>query len=321
MKFAKDIKNRDELKEVSELLIRALPWIKDITGKTIVIKYGGAAMVDEQLRSAVMADIVLLKIVGVNPVIVHGGGNAINDMLQKLNMPVEFKDGLRVTDEGTMDIVKMVLMGEVNQELVEAMNQHGNLAVGVSGGDAGTVWADQLDPALGRVGVVSRIDTTYLEDLILDDYIPVVASLALGEDGGYCNVNADLVAGELAAAIGAQKCIFLTDVDGLYLDFEDKGSLISKMTLVEMKEMIAKNQVSKGMIPKLKASIKALEAGVPRTHIINGTMPHSLILELLTDFCIGTLMYDEEDRSDFDAYPLGNLASKLTENLVVGEEG
>lgn len=314
MKYAKDTRPQVVSNEMAEVLVKALPWIKNITGKTVVVKYGGSAMVDRKLCADVMNDIVLLKIIGANPIIVHGGGNDISEVMERFGEPVKFKNGLRVTTEKGMDIVRMVLMGKVNQELVETMNVHGNLAVGVSGADAGTIIADQFSPDLGRVGAVSRINPGYLEDLIYDDYIPVVASLALGEDGGYYNVNADLVAGELAAAIGAHKIIFLTDVDGLYEDFDDKSTLISNMTLNEIRRMVESDNISQGMIPKLKSCIAALEAGVFRAHIINGTTPHALILELLTNTGVGTTMHSTEESCDFDAHPLGNFASKLVEN-------
>lgn len=314
MKYAKDTRPKVVSNEAAEVLVESLPWIKNITGKTVVIKYGGSAMVDKELQAAVMSDIVLLKIIGINPVIVHGGGNAITETMDRFKLPVEFKNGLRVTSDEAMELVRMTLMGKVNQELVEAMNVHGNLAVGVSGSDAGTIMADQLHPDLGRVGAISRINTTYLEDLIVDDYIPVVASLAMGEDGGYFNVNGDSVAGEIAAAIGAHKVIFLTDVDGLYEDFDDKTSLISNLSLKEVKTMVNSGKVSTGMIPKLKSCIFALEAGVFRAHIINGTIPHALILELLTNIGVGTTMHSTEEACDFDAHPLGNFASKLVEN-------
>ncbi|MCL2826101.1 MAG: acetylglutamate kinase [Eggerthellaceae bacterium] len=314
MKYAKDTRAEGFKAQTAEVIVEALPWLKNITGKTVVIKYGGSAMVNKELRDDVMSDIVLLKIIGVNLVLVHGGGVAITEMMEQLHVPVEFKRGLRVTTDETMEVTKMVLVGKVNQELVEALNKHGSVAVGVSGSDAGTVMATQYDPELGRVGRVTSINTSYLEDLIKDDYIPVVASVALGEDGGFYNVNADLVAGEVAAAIGAHKAIFLTDVDGLYEDFNDKGSLISNLSLSELKALVEAGSVSSGMIPKLKACISALEAGVFRAHIINGCVPHALLLELLTNIGIGTTMHSTDEACAFDAHPLGNFAAKLTEN-------
>lgn len=314
MKYAKDTRPEGASIEAAEILVEALPWIKNITGKTVVIKYGGSAMVDEKLRADVMSDIVLLKIVGVNPVIVHGGGNAISRAMDMLNLPVEFKDGQRVTSPEAMNVVRTVLMGEVNQELVEALNRHGNFAVGVSGADAGVIVAEQASPELGRVGRITRINRPLLDDLVSSDYIPVIASVALGEDGGFYNVNADMVAGHIAAAIGAHKTVFLTDVDGLYENFEDKNSLISNLTVFEARYMVENNVVSTGMIPKLKSCIHALENGVQRAHIINGTMPHSLLLELLTSTGVGTTMHSTEEAYRFDNHPLGKFASKLLEN-------
>lgn len=314
MKYAKDTRPEGASIEAAEILVEALPWIKNITGKTVVIKYGGSAMVDEKLRVDVMSDIVLLKIVGVNPVIVHGGGNAISRAMDMLNLPVEFKDGQRVTSPEAMNVVRTVLMGEVNQELVEALNRHGNFAVGVSGADAGVIVAEQASPELGRVGRITRINRPLLDDLVSSDYIPVIASVALGEDGGFYNVNADMVAGHIAAAIGAHKVVFLTDVDGLYENFEDKSSLISNLTVFEARYMVENNVVSTGMIPKLKSCIHALENGVQRAHIINGTTPHSLLLELLTSTGVGTTMHSTEEAYRFDNHPLGKFASKLLEN-------
>ena len=299
-----------------EVLTEAMPWIKNVTGKTIVIKYGGSAMEDEHLRAEVMADIVLLKIIGVNPVVVHGGGKAISKIMEKFDMPVEFIDGQRVTSDEAMGLVRMVLMGQVNQELVEAMNEHGNMAVGISGADAGIIMAEQADPKLGRVGRITGINTALLEDLVAADYIPVVATIAMGEDGGCYNINADVAAGHIAAAIGAHKVVFLTDVDGLFEDYPNRDTLISRMTLDEAKRMVEEGAISTGMIPKLSSCVRALEAGVRRAHIVNGTTDNALLLELLTDKGIGTMVVGpEEEVESFTAQPLGNFAAKLAENL------
>ena len=316
MKYAVDTSSRakESDERTGQLLFEALPWIKNITGKTVVIKYGGAAMVDEKLRADVMSDIVLLKILGVNVVIVHGGGKAINKAFDALNFPVEFKDGQRVTTPEAMDVVRQVLVGEVNQDLVAAINRHGNLAVGVSGADAGTIVCSALAPELGRVGKVESVDTAYLENLLKSQYIPVVATVGIGEDGGYYNINADVAAGYVAAAIGAQKIVYLTDVDGVYMDFSDKDSLISNMSLREMEDMLASGTVDKGMIPKLESCCYALRAGVFRSHVINGKTPHSLLIELLTDKGIGTTMHSSEEALEYDAHPLGMLASRLAVN-------
>ena len=309
MKYAKDTRPKGVSHKAAEVLVEALPWIKNITGKTVVIKYGGSAMVDAQLRADVMNDIVLLKIVGVNPVIVHGGGKAITEAMELMQFPVEFKDGQRVTTPEAMDLVRTVLMGKVNQELVEALNEHGNFAVGVSGADAGVIVAEQASPDLGRVGRITRINSPLLDDLVAGDYIPVVASVALGEDGGFYNVNADMVAGHIAAAIGAHKVVFLTDVDGLYENFENKDSLISNLTLFEAQYMVENNIVSTGMIPKLKSCIHALDSGVFRAHIINGITPHSLLLELLTSTGVGFTMPRRRGPARSTRTRWGNFAS------------
>ncbi len=314
MKFAKDTQPEGASTKAAEVLADALPWIKNITGKTIVIKYGGAAMVDEQLRADLMSDIVLLKIVGCNPVIVHGGGKAISRAMDEKQLPVEFRDGQRVTTPEAMEVVRTILAGQVNQELVEALNRHGNFAVGLSGADAGIIIAEQASPDLGRVGRITRINRALIDDLVASAYIPVIASVALGEDGGFYNVNADMAAGHVAAEIGAHKAIFLTDVDGLYQDFSDKSSLISNLTLEEARGMVERGEISTGMIPKLKSCILALEAGVERAHIINGTTPHSLLLELLTSAGVGTVIHSTIEAYKLENHPLGKFAAKLAEN-------
>lgn len=277
----------------AETLMEALPWIKHAWGRTVVIKYGGAAMTDPALRDAVAADIVLMKLVGVNPVVVHGGGPEISGFMDRLGLPVEFHEGLRVTTPEAMDVVKMVLVGKVNKELVSAINAHGPRAVGVSGEDANMVMATARSERLGRVGDVTSIDTTVLDNLIEDGFIPVVATVAAGDDGGSFNVNADLVAGQLAAALGADKCLFLTDVDGLYRDFADKGSLISALTPDEAEEMIMSDVLEGGMVPKVAACVHALRGGVRRAHILNGIVPHAILLEVYTDEGVGTMIAND----------------------------
>jgi acetylglutamate kinase len=297
---------------LAEVLIEALPWIKQSAGSTMVIKYGGAAMVDEQLRADVMSDIVLMKIIGLKPVIVHGGGNDITEMADRRGLATEFVNGMRVTTPEMMEVVKMVLLGKVNQELVAELNGHGHLAVGLNGADGGILKATQLSKDLGLVGEISAVDITLLNDLIDHDYVPVIASVAVGDDGLSYNINADIAAGEIAAAIGAHKVIFLTDVDGLYADFEDKSSLIFRLKLQEAKDILP--SLSSGMIPKIEACIKALEAGVPRAHILNGTIPHSLLLEIFTNEGVGTMIMPDDDNyspDEFKAAALNNLAKKL----------
>jgi len=279
-------------------LMEALPWIKDVWGRTVLIKYGGAAMTNPELRDQVAADIVLMKLVGVNPVVVHGGGPEISGFMDRLGMPVEFYDGLRVTTPEAMEIVRMVLVGKVNKDLVSAINSHGRYAVGLSGEDGNMVQATCRDERLGRVGEVTGIDTTVLDNLIEDGFIPVVATVASGDDGGSFNVNADLVAGRLAASLKADKCIFLTDVDGLYRDFADKSSLISALTADQVEGMIAGDLLEGGMVPKVAACLHAVRGGVRRAHILNGTIPHALLLEVYTDEGIGTMITPEPADGD-----------------------
>lgn len=303
-----------------DLFIQILPWIKNATGKIVVIKYGGSAMIDDELKHNIIDDIILLKIIGVNPVIVHGGGKAISDELGKENIPVKFIDGQRVTTDEVMETVKKVLVGKVNQDLVEAFNQQGNLAVGVSGADAGTIIAEPKSKTLGKVGKVIRVNEGYLMEIIRANYIPVIASVAMGEDKGFYNVNADSAAGHIAAAVGAHKIIFLTDVDGLYRDFNDKSTLYSSIKLREVKKMLDENIIDGGMVPKLEACIHALDQGVHRAHIINGTTPHALLLEVLTNKGVGTLIAGDQEFRACDGQAVGSFASKLLENLLDGYE-
>ncbi len=284
-----------DLLNKAETLMEALPWIKQTWGRTVVIKYGGAAMTDTALRDSVASDIVLMKLVGINPVIVHGGGPEITGYMDRLGLPVEFYQGMRVTTDEAMEVVKMVLVGKVNTELVASINSHGRLAVGVSGDDGKLIIAKQRDERLGRVGDVTRVDTTVVDNLIEDGFIPVVATVAAGEDGGSYNINADLVAGELAAALSADKVIFLTDVDGLYRDFADKDSLISRLAPQEAEAMIASDELEGGMVPKVAACMTALAGGVRRAHILNGTVPHALLLEVYTDEGVGTMIAEPGD--------------------------
>ncbi len=282
-----------DMHDKAAILMESLPWIKRAWGRTVVIKYGGAAMTDEALRHSVAADIVLMKLVGINHVIVHGGGPEITAYMQRLEMPVEFVDGLRVTTPEAMELVRMVLVGKVNGDLVSAINAHGRLAVGIAGDDGNLIRATMKDERLGRVGEVTAIDTTVVSNLIDDGFIPVVASVAAGDDGGSFNINADLVAGEIASALGAEKVIFLTDVDGLYADFADKGSLISALDFSEAESMLAGGTLASGMIPKVGACVHALRRGVERAHILNGTIPHALLLEIYTNEGVGTMITGE----------------------------
>lgn len=279
----------------AKTLTEALPWIKRTWGSTIVIKYGGAAMTDPGLRENVASDIVLMKLVGINPVIVHGGGPEITAYMHRFNLPVEFHDGLRVTSDEAMEIVKMVLVGKVNKELVAAINTHGRLAVGIAGDDANLIRATQRSERLGRVGEVTEIDITLITNLVDDGFIPVVATVAVGDDGGSFNVNADSVAGRLAVELSADKVIFLTDVNGLYADPNDEHSLISTLSIEQAEEMVAKKQIAGGMAPKVTACVQALRGGVKRAHILNGKVLHALLLEVYTEEGVGTMITPAEE--------------------------
>jgi acetylglutamate kinase len=276
----------------AEVLIQALPYIKQYAGKTIVVKYGGNAMVDETLKAAVMQDLVLMRYVGINPILVHGGGPEISDAMQRLGKTPEFVGGLRVTDAETMEIVEMVLTGKTNKGIVSHLNQQGGRAVGVSGKDGNLIQAERETTKgdIGFVGRVTRIDPALIHTLTEAGYIPVVSSVAIGAQGESYNVNADTVAGELAAALGATKLIMMTDVDGIYHDFTDKDSLITEMTAKDARQLITDGVVDKGMIPKIEACVTALVGGVERAHIIDGRRLHALLIEVFTDEGVGTMV-------------------------------
>jgi acetylglutamate kinase len=276
-------------------LLEALPYIREFFGKTIVIKYGGAAMVDEDLCEAFATDVVLLKYVGLEPVIVHGGGPDITAYMNRLGLEVEFVQGLRVSDEQTVEVAKMVLVGKVNKDIVLRLNRHGQSAVGLCGDD-GSLFAvtKQLVPDsageerdLGYVGTIVRVDVDVLNH-IAEDYIPVVASVGADSEGRSYNVNADDAAGAVAAALGAYKVIFMTDVEGWLADPSDVSSLVSESDVAQVRRVIASGTVSGGMLPKLKACADAVEGGAGFAHIVDGRKPHSLLLELFTDAGIGT---------------------------------
>lgn len=284
----RDRMERDRAAGKAELLCEALPWINKMSGKTFVIKYGGSAMEDPELCRQVVADIEMLKLMGVRIVLVHGGGKAINAMLKRLDVPVKFKDGLRVTDDETMEAVQEVLVGHVNQQLVWALNEYGHNAVGISGADGKTLKAEPVDPDLGRVGRIREVDTNLINTILDDGYIPVVATVGCGADGFY-NINADVAADKIAEAMGADKLIYLTDVDGLFRDFADEDSLVAQLTRTETHELLESGTLDGGMIPKIRSVAEALDAGVSEVVILNGTYPHSLLLEIFTDAGCGTM--------------------------------
>jgi acetylglutamate kinase len=273
-----------------ETLLEALPYIRMFSGTTMVIKYGGAAMSSADLKEEFATDIALLRYVGIRPIIVHGGGNEISGYMKRLDLPVRFVEGLRVTDQAAMEVAKMVLVGKVNKEIVGLINSKGAPAVGLCGDDGGLIMAKPLVKRgqdgsvldLGLVGEVTDVNTRLL-DLLEADYVPVVASVGLGTGGESYNINADTVAGALAAALKAEKVIFLTDVSGLRADLDDESSLISACTSADVTELVEAGKVSKGMIPKVEAVLAALEAGVAAAHIIDGRIAHSILLEILTD--------------------------------------
>ena len=284
----RDRMERDRAAGKAELLCEALPWINKMSGKTFVIKYGGSAMEDPELCRQVVADIEMLKLMGVRIVLVHGGGKAINAMLKRMDVPVKFKDGLRVTDDETMEAVQEVLVGHVNQQLVWALNEYGHNAVGISGADGKTLKAEPVDPDLGRVGRIREVDASLINTILDDGYIPVVATVGCGPDGFY-NINADVAADKIAEAMGADKLIYLTDVDGLFRDFSDEDSLVAQLTRTETHELLESGTLDGGMIPKIRSVAEALDAGVSEVVILNGTYPHSLLLEIFTDAGCGTM--------------------------------
>ncbi|HIU45967.1 MAG TPA: acetylglutamate kinase [Candidatus Fimadaptatus faecigallinarum] len=289
----------NELISKARILIEALPYIQRLSGKTVVIKYGGNAMVDASLTHAILEDITLLKYVGVNPIVVHGGGPDINNMLKRLDIKSEFIGGLRVTDGATMEVVQMVLSGKINKDIVSELNCLGAHSLGLCGKDANLIECvkkparDGVD--LGFVGQITHINTKLLEILARDEYIPVIAPIGVDKDGNSYNINADTVAGEIAAALKAEKLMFLTDIDGIYMDPNDKTSLISRITVSEINRLIDEGVISGGMIPKVQGCINAVLGGVGRTHIVNGTIPHPILLEIFTDKGIGTMVTMEED--------------------------
>jgi acetylglutamate kinase len=284
--------------ETANILVEALPYIRRFYQKTIVIKYGGHAMVAEDLKESFAKDVVLMKYIGINPVVVHGGGPQIGGMLERLGKKSEFCEGMRVTDADTMEIVEMVLAGKVNKEIAALVNRHGGRAVGLSGKDAGLIEARKLRivrdacedrPAeiidIGLVGEVSRINLEVLQAFSQSDIIPVIAPIGVGESGETYNINADLVAGAIAGALKADKLLLMTDVPGV---LDSNGELISSMTIAEAEEAMQNQTLKGGMIPKVQCAIDALAAGAVKVHIVDGRLPHAILLELFTDAGIGT---------------------------------
>lgn len=288
--------------EKAGILVEALPYIEKFHGKIVVIKYGGHAMVNDELKQAVMTDIVLMKYVGMHPVVVHGGGPDISSMMAKLGKKSEFVNGLRVTDKETMEIVEMVLVGKINKEIVARINQLGGRAIGLCGKDANLFQArkkvaemrradgtrEKLD--IGYVGEITSVNPDIVSTAFREGYIPVIAPTAVGVNGESYNINADYVAGKLAAALGANKLVLLTDVEGILTRTRDKDSLISVLKMSKVEALKNAGVISGGMIPKVDACLDALRAGVDRTHILDGRVPHAILLEIFTDEGVGTMV-------------------------------
>ena len=276
----------------AELLVEILPYIQRWRGKIVVIKYGGNAMTDGALAARFAEDVVLMHQVGILPLVVHGGGPQIGDLMERLGKEPEFRDGLRVTDAETLDIARMVLVGKVNRDIVGSINVHGPLAVGVSGEDGGLITAAARNPELGFVGDVASVDPTLLTKLFAEGLIPVMSTIGADASGQAYNINADTVAGAVAEAIGAEKVVYLTDVEGLYENLDDKSSLIRQIRADELQHRIESGDVTGGMIPKIEACIRAVNNGVTSAHLLDGRIPHVALLEIFTDAGIGTMITD-----------------------------
>ena len=290
----------DKATEVARVLGEALPYIRRFRGKTIVVKYGGNAMVDERLKSGFARDIVLMRLVGINPVVVHGGGPQIGHLLEKIGKESRFVDGMRVTDSETMDVVEMVLGGLVNKDIVNLISRHGGRAVGLTGKDGDLIHARKLtitrsSPELevpeiidmGHVGEVASVDASVVDMLVSGDFIPVIAPIGVGEDGHSYNINADLVAGRVAEVLGAEKLILLTNTTGL---LDKQGELLTGMTAAEVDRLIADGTIHGGMLPKIQCALSAVKSGVRSSHIIDGRVEHAVLVELFTDEGVGTLI-------------------------------
>jgi acetylglutamate kinase len=283
----------------ANILIEALPYIQRLSGKIVVVKYGGNAMLNETLTRKILQDITLLKYVGVNPIVVHGGGPEINKLLKALHIESKFHNGLRITDAPTMEVVQMVLTGKINKDITAKINALGGKAIGLCGKDANLIEVekqvsdDGVD--LGFVGKIVNVNTKLLKILTDDEFIPVIAPVGAGPDGESYNINADTVAGEIAARLGAEKLMFLTDIDGIRTDPKDPGTLLSHITISEAENYIRTGVIDGGMIPKVMGCIQSVNSGVKRTHILDGTIPHPLLLEIFTDKGIGTMVTPDQE--------------------------
>lgn len=279
--------------DTARILVEALPYIRRFSGRTVVVKYGGNALAgasDEDALALFAQDVVLMHTVGIRCVVVHGGGPQINGMLARLGIESTFHGGLRVTDAATMEVVRMVLNGTVNPEVVAAINVHGNLAVGLSGQDGRTLQTRPVDEALGFVGDVERVRPQLIEGLLADGFIPVISTIGADGEGRAYNVNADTAAGAIAEALGAEKIVYLTDIPGLRRNVDDPESLVARATVGELAAMLADGTIGGGMIPKVESCIRAVRGGVRSAHILDGRIPHVLLLELFTDAGVGTMI-------------------------------
>jgi acetylglutamate kinase len=284
------VESRAAAHEQAALLVEALPYIRRFQGTRVVVKYGGNAMTDPDLARTFAEDVVLMASVGLKPVVVHGGGPQIGELLTRLGKESEFRDGLRVTDAETLDVARMVLVGKVNRDIVSSINVHAPLAVGLSGEDAGLIEAEARHPDLGFVGDITAVNPAIIERLLAEDLIPVVSTIGADAEGQAYNINADTVAGAIAVALGAEKIVYLTDIEGLLRDLADPASLISATTADELRGWLADGTLTGGMIPKVEAALHAVDGGVASAHILDGRLPHVLLLELFTDEGIGTMI-------------------------------
>ena len=294
-----DVTKQELLIKKANILIEALPYIQKLNGKCIVVKYGGNAMLNENLTHKILQDVTLLKYVGMNPIVVHGGGPDINKMLNALDIEPKFHNGLRITDSATMEVVQMVLTGKINKDITAKLNVLGAKAIGLCGKDANLIEVVKKPPKdgvdLGFVGDIVKVNTTLLNHLSRDEYIPVIAPVGVDKEGNSFNVNADTAASAIAAALGAEKLLFLTDVDGIREDPSNPDSLIPHITEHEILKMIQEGRIEGGMIPKAMGCIKAIEDGVKRAHILNGTIEHPILLEIFTRKGIGTMVTNDEE--------------------------
>ena len=295
--------SRDDAAQVSRVLTEALPYIQRFTGKTIVIKYGGNAMESEELKNSFARDIVLMKTVGINPVVVHGGGPQIADLLARLNIQSEFIEGMRVTDSQTMDVVEMVLGGQVNKDIVNLINRHGGAAIGLTGKDAGLIRARKLKVSrrtpgmdkpeiidIGQVGEVVEVNTRLINRLVSDDYIPVIAPIGVGDDGASYNINADLVAGKVAEALKAEKLLLLTNIAGL---MDKQGKVLTGLTTAQVDALIEDGTIYGGMLPKIRCALDAVQGGAGSAIIVDGRVPNAVLLEIFTNTGVGTLITNQ----------------------------